>query len=433
MNSRSFILSAVLSLCLVLIWSPAQARVCGAAEQKVLDEVERDLGPVADGEAGTVTLTSTQTLAELRLSGLSSCDGMVGLRAGVLALKLRFVRGEVHTILPEMELYLRNLEAEDSGGPILGDFNRFAVRVAGSDRIASSIDLVAPGLQRRGEKLLALESDSPIALEARVRDRAGRLVQDIHQLSFTTNHGVVVPMGEEAGLFRALLTLDEVDRSIDLVVGVGVPLRGAALREDLLKQQIVISVRSNADVAAEKREREAARARDQRDREAARAREVEQTEQRRRADARRAEARSEERRQAFQRKKAAVVVPGVVVGLSFLSATVGAGVASVTEWNAALASGQEFGQDKGLSENDVDDIFMRGDAHASNAAIAATVSSICGVSALITAIAHGKVMSRFRSKHSQRSGTVRLEGVALAPQFPAGAEPGLSFSLRGSW
>ena len=127
------------------------------------------------------------------------------------------------------------------------------------------------------------------------------------------------------------------------------------------------------------------------------------------------------------------MVPGVVVGLSFLSATIGTGVAAGTEWNAALAAGQEFGQDKGLSENDVDDIFARGDAHAANATIAATVSGICGVSAMITAIAHGGVMRRFRSKHSHRGGTFRLEGVALAPRLLPGAKPGLSFGVRASW
>jgi hypothetical protein len=259
-------------------------------------------------------------------------------------------------------------------------------------------------------------------------------VQDIDQLTFKTSHGVLGPVAQEAGLFRVLLTLGELDESIELEVEVGLPVRGAGLRENLvLPQKITISVRSDADVAAEQRERATARAREAEQAEQRRRAEAEEAEQRQRAEWRRAKARKEERRRAHQRENAAVVVPGLVVGLSFLSATVGAGVASVTEWNAALAAGQEFGQDKGLSENDVDNIFSRGDTHVANATIAAAVSSICGVSAVITAIAHGATMRRFRSRHSQRSGTFRLEGVALSPQFPTGAEPGLSFSLQGSW
>ena len=151
MRRPSFLLTAGLTLCLGLAWSPAEARVCGATEQRVLEEVEGELRPVANGETGSMALTSSQELAELRLSGLRSCDGMVGLRAGVLSLKMRFVKGELHRLLPEMESYLRTLEAEDGGGSLLKDFELFAERVASSDRMASTIELV--GYAASGRRL----------------------------------------------------------------------------------------------------------------------------------------------------------------------------------------------------------------------------------------------------------------------------------------
>ena len=50
MRRPSFILTAGLTLCLGLAWSPAEARVCGATEQRVLEEVEGRVGRQGLGE-----------------------------------------------------------------------------------------------------------------------------------------------------------------------------------------------------------------------------------------------------------------------------------------------------------------------------------------------------------------------------------------------
>ncbi len=322
MHKKSALLGGIVIWSLLCL-SPAQARECGKKEQAVFEEI----APVLDssnpnGERAPSVLSGwlQQDIAELRLARLRSCSGALGFRAHLLTLHLRFVGGEVHALLPEVEPLRESIRQAKDGRilngatmtSLLEEVENFALGLSRSDRLADRIELRRVGSGSINVSEPALESDGPIVLEATIRDRAGRIVEDIAWVSLSlaagsASLGSLSSPVREKGRFRTVLSLGKLSRSVTVEASAHVqipPLVVAAVNSSdeqpladgrTLQAELAIRVLSLADEAAQQKQR---LAREQRERDAAKKRASRRQEQDRQ---RAVQADKDRRREAIRR------------------------------------------------------------------------------------------------------------------------------------
>lgn len=412
---------ALIGLLVCSFSSSAEARKCGRDEQKVLAEVEEPLAPLADVAPGEAELTSSQSLASLRLSGLTSCDGALGHRARLLSLRVRVAQGELHVLLQEMSDLEVVLEAagDDSN---LAELRRLETSLKLSGRLASEIELSLFGnvthIGRTG-KPQVLESDGSAQVRVRLLDGRGQLVGDAAPVELRSSFGSVGELSagsEGAGSLVGTVDFGELGDSTDITIT-------ATLSQLNLSNSLTFRVVSREDARAAA---EAVVAQEKR------AREAEEDRRRQQEVARRK--RETQRRLAAQQEAAAAIVPAVVLETSLIIATIATAAGAASEWRQAQEVGREFSLDAGLSEADVDDIFMRGDQHAQRTGIAATISALLGtIGVPIGAALTVAAIDRYAQAPTDAGPVYALTaGVAPVPA-PNGGAAGFQLTLRGEW